>query len=137
MPAFPDAGVPCNRPVAVLNVAQDGAFKMLNDKTLPSGSEAVGVNEYALPLTTEVGGVPDITGGKLAAVTVIENAGSNVVAFPSVTLIVTLVDVPTFPAAGVPCSRPVVVLNVAHKGIFPILNVSASPLASAAVGVNA
>jgi hypothetical protein len=39
-------------------------------------------------------------------------------------------------AVGVPDSRPVVVLKLAHVGRFTMLKVSALPLASAAVGVN-
>jgi hypothetical protein len=37
--------------------------------------------------------------------------------------------------AGVPCKRPVLVLNVAHVGLLTILNVSVPPSASLAVGV--
>ena len=39
-------------------------------------------------------------------------------------------------APGVPCSVPVVGLNVAHVGRFAIENVSALPSKSEAVGVN-
>ncbi len=43
--------------------------------------------------------------------------------------------VPTSEAAGVPERRPVAVLNVAHAGLFWIVNASVSPSASAALGV--
>jgi len=39
-------------------------------------------------------------------------------------------------AVGVPCSRPVVVLNVAHAGLLVIENVNESPSGSLAVGWN-
>jgi len=83
------AGVPLNRPVVLLNAAHDGLFAIENVSVWPSGSDAVGVNEYAWPDVTEDGGVPLIVGGLFAACTVIENAGSVAVALPSVTLIVT------------------------------------------------
>jgi len=35
-------GVPCNRPVVALNVAQAGAFAIVNVSGSPSGSLAVG-----------------------------------------------------------------------------------------------
>ena len=56
-------GVPDSLPVVVLNVAQAGLFVMLNVSVLPSGSFAVGVNAYATPVLTDVGGVPEIVGG--------------------------------------------------------------------------
>jgi hypothetical protein len=83
-------GVPDSLPVVVLNAAQAGLFATLNVRVLPSGSRAVGVNEYATPVRTEVGGVPEIVGGWFVvppeALTVIENAGSEAVARPSLTL---------------------------------------------------
>jgi hypothetical protein len=83
-------GVPDSLPVVVLNAAQAGLFAILNVRVLPSGSRAVGVNEYATPVRTEVGGVPEIVGGWFVvppeALTVIENAGSEAVATPSLTL---------------------------------------------------
>ncbi len=76
-------GVPDSLPVVVLNAAQAGLFAMLNVSVLPSGSRAVGVNAYATPVRTEVGGVPEIVGGWFVVpevLTVIENAGSEAVA---------------------------------------------------------
>jgi hypothetical protein len=88
-----------------------------------------------VPCTTDVDGVPEITGGRLeGALTTIENAGSCVVACPSLTLITMLLNVPTLLEVGVPCSRPVVVLNVAHDGAFVIENVKGLPSGSLAVG---
>ena len=81
-------GVPDSLPVVVLNAAQAGLFAMLNVRVLPSGSRAVGVNAYATPVRTEVGGVPEIVGGWFVVpVTVIENAGRDVIPpLPSSTL---------------------------------------------------
>ena len=45
-----------------------------------------------------------------------------------------LLNVPTLLAVGVPCNRPVVVLNVAHEGAFVIENVNVLPSGSLAVG---
>jgi hypothetical protein len=52
---------------------------------------------------------------------------------PSLTRIVTPLCVPV--VVGVPESLPVDVLNVAQAGLFAMLNVSGSLLASAALGV--
>src|SRR5256885_1389465 len=128
-------GVPCSWPVAALNVAQAGRFVMLNVSVSPSGSLAVGVNEYATPVVAVVAGVPEIVGGRFGCVTTIENAGNDAVACPSLTLIAMLADVPA--AVGVPWSCPVVVLNVAQVGMFATLNLSVVPASgSLAVGVN-
>jgi hypothetical protein len=71
------------------------------------------------------------------AFTAIVNAASDTVVVPSLTRIVTFAYEPTFEALGVPDKRPVVVLNAAHDGLFAMLNVSALPFGSLAVGVNA
>ena len=42
VPTLPAAGVPDNRPVVLLKLAQDGAFEMLNTILSPFGSTAVG-----------------------------------------------------------------------------------------------
>jgi hypothetical protein len=62
------------------------------------------------------------------------NGGSDVVAAPSLTLITMFENVPTFASVGVPASRPVLVLKLAHDGRFEIENRSLSPSASDAVG---
>ncbi len=77
---------------------------------------------------------PRSTGARFDDCTVIPNAASDALAWPSVTLIVMPLKVPTPDA--VPSSRPVVVLNVAHEGRFVMLNVSELPSGSLAVGVN-
>ena len=86
---------------------------------------------------TVVGGVPEITGARFGALlTTIENAGSCAVAFPSLTQITMLLNVPTLLAVGVPCFRAVVVLNVAHEGAPVIEYVNGLPSGSLAVGWN-
>jgi hypothetical protein len=88
-----------------------------------------------VPCITDVEGVPEITGGRFAGLlTAIANAGSCAVACPSLTLITMLLYVPTLLAAGVPCNRPVVALNVAHDGAFVIEYVNGLPSGSLAVG---
>ena len=47
VPTFAAAGVPVRRPVVALNVAQLGRFAIANVSVPPSGSLAVGANEYA------------------------------------------------------------------------------------------
>ena len=66
--------------------------------------------------------------------TVIANVGSDVVVLLSPTRIWMLLVVPALLAVGVPCKRPVCVLNVAQAGRFVIENVKASPSGSDAVG---
>jgi hypothetical protein len=82
--------------VAVLNVAQAGTFVIENTSVPPRGLEAVGVNEYALPVSTLVGGVPLIVGGAVAPDTVIVKGASEADADPSDTEIVMFEFVPTF-----------------------------------------
>jgi hypothetical protein len=56
-------GVPETCPVDVLNVAQLGAFRMLNVRARLAESVALGVNVYVAPTLTDVGGWPEIVGG--------------------------------------------------------------------------
>jgi hypothetical protein len=69
-----------------------------------------------------VAGVPEIVGARFGCETTIENAGSDALAVPSLTLIVMFENVPA--AVGVPLSWPVVAENVAQAGLFAMLNVS-------------
>src|SRR6185503_5086615 len=63
------------------------------------------------------------------------NAASEAVPpFPSLTLILMFAYASTFAAVGVPERRPLLVSNAAQAGLFVMLNVSVSPLLSAAVG---
>ena len=86
VPTLAAAGVPCSRPVVVLNVAQLGWFVMLNVSVPPSASPAVGVNEYCVPTVAVVAGVPEIVGRMFDEATAIENSGNGVDAVPSLTL---------------------------------------------------
>ncbi len=63
------------------------------------------------------------------------NVGSERDASPSLTLMTIPLYVPTLLADGVPLSRPVLLLKLAHVGRFAIENVSGSPSASLADGV--
>ena len=54
----------------------------------------------------------------VGAVTLIPNAGSDVVRVPSLTLITMPDYAPTFALVGVPVSAPVAVLKLAHAGLF-------------------
>ena len=62
-------------------------------------------------------------------------AVSGVLTLPSLTLMTMFEYVPASVVAGVPDSRPVDVLKAAHAGFAEMANVSASPFASAAVGL--
>ena len=64
----------------------------------------------------------------------IENAGSDADAKPSLTLMPMFANEPTLPAPGVPERRPVAVLNVAQVGRFVMLNVNVLFWASVADG---
>src|SRR5215218_3143661 len=89
-----------------------------------------------LPSVFSVGGVHDSVARPFeTVVTAIANALSAVAAVPSLTEIAMFEYVPTLLAPGVPDNRPVLVLNVAHAGLFWMLNASVSPSASAAVGM--
>ena len=65
-------------------------------------------------------------------VVVIENAGSEAVAAPSLTRMTMPLATPA--AVGVPDRRPVAVLNVAQLGRLSIVQASVSPFASLALG---
>jgi hypothetical protein len=92
---------------------------MLYVSASPSGSEALGWNVYAAPALTLVAGVPLIVGAPFElSLTRIENAGSDAVARPSLTVMTMLLEVPTFALVGVPLKRPVEVLKVAQLGRF-------------------
>jgi hypothetical protein len=129
-------GVPLNRPVELLNVAHAGLFAMANVSTSPLASLAVGVKLYAVPACTDVAGDPPITGavGGVPFTTVMENAGSQAVLLPSLTRMTIFDVVPV--AVGVPTNLPVYLEKLAQLGLLLILNVSLSPSASAALGVN-
>ena len=137
VPTFAEVGTPDNWPVLMLNDAQLGLLAIEKLSVSLSGSLAVGRNEYVAPTFTDVAGVPVMVGARLgAACTVIENGASEAVALPSLTLMVMPDVVPTLADAGVPVSRPVVLLNVAHAGLFAMEYVSASLSASLADGWN-
>ena len=86
-----------------------------------------------MPAATEVGGEPEIVS---AALTWIENAGSDAEAVPSLTVITMPEYVPTLAALGVPERVPLVLLKVSQAGRLATLKVSLSPSGSLAVGVN-
>jgi hypothetical protein len=61
-------------------------FAIVKPSVSLSASAAVGVNEYAVPAVTLVGGVPLIVGARFGgACTLIANEGSEAVARPSLT----------------------------------------------------
>ena len=78
--------------------------------------------------------MPLIVGALLLVllVTVIENAGSDAVALPSLTLMMMFWYVPTLAAVARFDSRPVLVLKTSHAGLLRIENLSSSPSASEA-----
>jgi len=118
-------GVPVRRPDEVLKVAQDGLLLIENRSVWPSGSLAVGVNEYALPTVAVVGGEPVMVGGLFDdALTCRENAGRLVRLRPSLTEMTMLRQVRASEAEGVPDRRPVVDENDRNRGLFEIENVS-------------
>ena len=130
--------MPDTRPVVVLNVAQTGLLVIVNVSVFPSGSVALGWNEYGWPAATDVGGVPLMAGGRLPAAAAIEKGASEALAALSDTEIVSpLKVVPARLLLGVPVMRPVAVLKTAHVGLLAIENVSAFPSASVALGWNA
>jgi hypothetical protein len=115
---------------------------MLNVNVSPvSASAADGVKLYAVPTFNEVVGLPEIVGalfaGAAVVVTVIENAASAALSLPSDTLMRMFVYEPTFVAAGVPESLPVVALKAAQAGLFWIDQASVLLSTSVADGWNA
>jgi hypothetical protein len=129
-------GVPDSLPVDVLNDAQDGLLRIEKVSGLPSGSEAVGWNAYAVPTFAVLAGVPEMTGDLFAfALTTSENAGSDTFVVPSLTEITIPLQVRACSAYGVPESWPVVLENDAKPGLLAIENVSLLPSASLAVGL--
>ena len=93
----------------------------------------------ALPSLLTVGGVQEtVAVPELELlVTVSAKEGSAAESLPSDTRITTpLLVVPAYDVDGVPESRPVAVLKAAQAGLLVMLNVSLSPLASDAVGLN-
>ena len=65
VPTCAAEGVPVNRPVAVLNVAQAGLFCTENVSRLPSGSDAVTLKFVVAPTGTVWGPVMAISGARL------------------------------------------------------------------------
>jgi hypothetical protein len=109
---------------------------MLNVKGSPLASRPIGTNAYHVPTVTAVDGVPVIVGATLLVgpLTVMLKGGSDTDLLPSLTEITMLLYVPTLVAPGVPRSRPVAVLHVAHAGWLRIENVSVLPSGSLATG---
>jgi len=71
------------------------------------------------PLLTVLGLAVSVTVGVTTAeVTWIENAGSEALALPSLTLITMPEVMPTFAAVGVPLKLPLATLNTAHEGLW-------------------
>src|SRR5262245_58547559 len=76
VPTLLASGVPLRAPVDALKLAQTGRFAIEKVSELLSGSDAVGVNEYAWPTVALVAGVPLIVGASLpTSRTSIENCG--------------------------------------------------------------
>ena len=89
-----------------------------------------------MPAVTDRAGDPLIFGAvlvELAALTAMENTGSDAVVLPSLTEILMFENVPV--AVGLPVSLPVDVLNVAHDGRPEIEYPNELPSASAPFGV--
>jgi hypothetical protein len=87
VPTRRDPGVPYRRPVEPVKLAQAGLFTIENVSVAPSGSLAVGLNEYDLPTVAEPDGAPRMVGAAFDPTTSIENGGSEALAWPSLTLI--------------------------------------------------
>jgi hypothetical protein len=138
VPTLAACGVPESCPVLALKLVQAGLLAIEKVSGLPLGSVVVGVNPYAEPTVTEVGGEPLIVGGEVPPpelVTVIEKPGSETLLVPSLTEIMMFELVPTLAAWGVPESCPVLALKLAQPGLPAIEKVSALPLGSVVEGV--
>jgi hypothetical protein len=92
VPTLAACGVPASWPVLVFKIAQDGPLLTENVSVEPLAPLAVGAKLYCLPAVIAVGGEPLIVGPALlpppdgaAAVTWIENEGSDAVDVPSLT----------------------------------------------------
>ena len=131
--------MPLSAPDEPLKVAHDGLFCTENVSVLPSGSLAVGRNEYAEPTVAVTTGVPDMVGGRFVATvpdaTVMENDGSDAYSSPSVTPMLMRDVVPAFAVVGVPVSAPVLELKPAQAGLLEMKNRNVRLRGSVAVGV--
>src|SRR5688572_17403494 len=67
IPTLASDGVPVSAPVVVLKVAQAGTFVARKVSGSPSGSAAVGVNEYDEPAESVTAGVPAMMGAEFWA----------------------------------------------------------------------
>ena len=90
-------------PDEVLNEAHEGLFWIEKVRAVALAAFVLGLNEYAVPAVTCVGGLPEIV---RAAATLIEKAASEALLVPSLTLMTIFEYVPALAAAGVPESWP-------------------------------
>ena len=65
VPVTPSTGVPLRVPVVASNVAQSGLPAILNVRLSPSGSLALGWNEYGMLVFALEAGLPEIVGAWL------------------------------------------------------------------------
>jgi hypothetical protein len=110
-------------------------FKIEKVRASPFASDAVGRKLYREPIVVVRDGEPLIVGALLVVVeldTVMLKALKEVVALPSLTLMMMLLWVPV--ALGVPAKVPVEVEKVAQLGLFWTLKPTESPFTSFATG---
>lgn len=139
VPTLAAAGVPLRLPVPLLNVAHEGLPLIEKVNVPPPGLDAVGLNVYAVPAVTLVGGVPEMAGGGggVDDFTVIANGGKAADAEPLLTLITIPGVVPTLAIVGVPLRVPVPVLNFPHAGrLATEKTIAPAPEGSEALGWN-